>query len=47
MADMPGRPLGEWVNIAITPAAESWNVAVNESPLESALLNLCVTQEIR
>ena len=42
MADMLERTLGEWVNIAIMPAAENWTVTVDESQLESAVLNLCV-----
>lgn len=42
IADMLERTLGEWVNIAITPAAENWTVTVDESQLESAVLNLCV-----
>lgn len=42
MADMLERTLGEWVNIAITPAAENWTVTVDESQLESAVFNLCV-----
>ncbi len=42
MVDMLERTLGEWVNIAIRPAAENWTVTVDESQLESAVLNLCV-----
>ena len=31
MADMLERALGEWVNIAIIPAAEDWTITVDES----------------
>jgi PAS domain S-box-containing protein len=42
MSDMLERTLGEWVDIAIIPASEDWTVTVDESQLESAVLNLCV-----